>query len=110
MKIQATATMSSGRHFQVSGNQSADTNNHPGLSVRDGEHSYTIPTQRLAPTQNVSEVRGSPLNAAEAPLTLSRSEDCLIKDDESNHADKPLTSPTRRRIGILIPLPNTYSC
>jgi cell cycle checkpoint control protein RAD9A len=49
--------MNSGRLFQATENQNANSNGHPGLSVQDGEQSYTIPTQRLAPTQKVSEVR-----------------------------------------------------
>jgi cell cycle checkpoint control protein RAD9A len=59
-QIQETVTMNSGRYFQASENQSNNTNAHPGLSAQDGEQSYTIPTQRLAPTQNVSEVRCNP--------------------------------------------------
>jgi cell cycle checkpoint control protein RAD9A len=56
IEIQETVTMNSG-HLQASENQNRSTSGHPGLSAEDGEQSYTIPTQRLAPTQNVSEVR-----------------------------------------------------
>ncbi|KAN0103054.1 DNA repair protein-like protein rad9 [Hyaloscypha variabilis] len=48
-------TMNSG-HLQASGNQNGSTNGHSGQQVEDGDQSYTIPTQRLAPTQRVSEV------------------------------------------------------
>lgn len=46
--------------MQASESQNRSTNGHPGFSVEDGAQSYTIPTQRLAPTQNVAEVCCNP--------------------------------------------------
>jgi cell cycle checkpoint control protein RAD9A len=81
--------MNSG-HLQASENQNRSTNGQSGLSPEDGEQSYTIPTQRLAPTQNVSEVSRIPCFAPNVPLTSGRFEDCLI---EPEHADEQTMNP-----------------
>lgn len=52
-----TVTMNSG-HLKASENQSRSINAQSGLSAEDGDQSHTIPTQRLEPTQRVSEIRG----------------------------------------------------
>ena len=86
MEIQETVTMNSG-YLRVSADQNRNTNGYPGLSAEDGEQSYTIPTQRLAPTQNVSEVRCRTCFWAGIPLTLSRFEGSLIETKEPEYAD-----------------------
>jgi cell cycle checkpoint control protein RAD9A len=78
--------MNSG-HLQAPENQNRSVNDQSGLSAEDGEQSYTIPTQRLAPTQKVSEVRCSPCFVADVLLTSGRFEECLIKANELEYAD-----------------------
>ena len=77
-RIQETVTINSGGLYQASANHSGNSNGHPRPSAQDGEQSYTIPTQRLAPTQRLSEVRENPLLLT-IPLTASRFMDCLIE-------------------------------
>jgi hypothetical protein len=96
--------MNSG-HLQASENQNPSANGQSALSAEGGEQSYTIPTQRLAPTQKVSEVRCSFCFVADALLTSGRFEECLIEANEPEYADDQTTNPILWHYWHLYPEP-----
>lgn len=83
--------MNSG-HLKASENQNRSINAQSGLSAQDGDQSHTIPTQRLAPTQRVSEVCCSPCFVVDVPLTLRGFEDYLTEPNQPSYAT---VKPTR---------------
>jgi hypothetical protein len=78
--------MNSG-HLKAAENQNRSINAQSGLSAQDGDQSYTIPTQRLAPTQRVSEVCCSPCFVVDAPLTPRGFEDYLTEPNKPSYTD-----------------------
>lgn len=78
--------MNSG-HLKASENQNQSINAQSGLSAQDDDQSNTIPTQRLAPTQRVSEVCCSPCFVVDVPLTLCGFEDYLTEPNKPSYAD-----------------------
>ena len=112
--------MNSG-HLKASENQNQSINAQSGLSAQDDDQSNTIPTQRLAPTQRVSEVCCSPCFVVDVPLTLRGFEDYLTEPNKPSYADDQsnqiqyvallaLALPRRRPHDLLAKAPSGLWC